>query len=420
MKRLLIFLFLQVAIGPLLAQQDPNYDETRIPAYQLPELLLNPQGQIVNSVSEWEQQLRPATLGYFTDEIFGRIPDELRMTEHKVLEESTVTPYPNSRRRQVQLLLEKGDQHLSVGLLIYTPIREAAVPLFLGYNFYGNHTVTNDPLVLISESWANNNEAFGVFNNRLTEQSRGVRTSRWAIADILAAGYGIAIMFYGDVDPDYNDFGNGVHPFLYGDGQQQPAPNEWGSIAAWAWGLSRAMDYLETDKDVDASRVAVMGHSRLGKAALWAGAVDERFAMVISNNSGCGGAALSRRKYGETVERINTAFPHWFAGNFKKYNGKEELLPVDQHQLIALIAPRPVYIASAVNDRWADPRGEYLSGFHATPVYELYGFQGLASPDLPEVQIPVMKRIGYHIREGGHDVTSYDWQQFIRFAQLHF
>lgn len=420
MKRLLITLGLVITASLLSAQTEPNYDERQVPVFQLP-LFLNPAtGKPVTSAQEWERQVRPQTLKIFAEEVYGRVPEDLPMTTFQLLEESTQTPYPNARRRQIAMVLRKDNRQLSVDLLIYTPVAEKPVPVFLGYNFYGNHTVTSDPEVFISPSWAGNNATFNVFNNRLTAESRGVRVNRWAISDILAAGYGVALMYYGDVDPDFDDFSNGVHPFLYRNGQERPAADEWGAIGAWAWGLSRALDYLETDEYVDASRVAVMGHSRLGKAALWAGAADERFAMVISNNSGCGGAALSRRKYGETVERINTAFPHWFAGNFKKYNGKEELLPVDQHQLIALMAPRPVYIASAVNDRWADPKGEYLSGFHATPVYELYGYRGLYSPEMPEIEVPVMNRIGYHIREGGHDVTHYDWLHFIQFAMLHF
>ncbi len=265
------------------------------------------------------------------------------------------------------------------------------------------------------------NEKFGIEDHKATDASRGVRVNRWPVDMIIESGYGLVTFYYGDIDPDYNNFKDGIHPFFYSEGQEKPDSDEWGSVAAWAWGLSRAMDYLETSKEIDSKKVAVFGHSRLGKASLCAGAYDERFAIVISNDSGCGGAALSKRAVGETVGKINEAFPHWFNGNFKKYSENETALPFDQHMFLALIAPRPVYVASAVEDKWADPKGEFLSVKEASAVYELYGLPNIGKEEMPEVDQPVQTRYtAYHIRTGGHDVKDYDWQQYISFADKYF
>ena len=194
-------------------------------------------------------------------------------------------------------------------------------------------------------------------------------------------------------------------------------PEDWGALRAWAWGADRAMDYLEKDKNVDAKRVALFGHSRLGKTALWAGAQDPRFSLIISNESGEGGAAISRRDYGERTRNLNTSFPHWFDGNFKKYNDREDQMPFDSHMLLSLIAPRGLYVASAEEDRWSDPKGEFLGAANASAVWSLFGQKGIGTLEMPGLHQSVGAAVRYHIRAGKHDVTAYDWGEYIKFLQ---
>jgi hypothetical protein len=404
------------------AQSDftPNYDEGQVPEYTLPDPLTFENGKKVDGKSDWQQR-RSEILDLFATQVYGETPDQPLNIRKKVLFTDEKALNGKATLKEVRIFFTDEDSRPYMDILLFTPNQaERPAPAFLGLNFFGNHSIHPHPEITLSDQWMRANEDFGIVDHRATEASRGVRTSRWPVEMIIDRGYALATVYCGDIDPDKNDFQDGIHPLFYESGQSEPADDEWGTIGAWAWGLSQALDHLQTEEAIAADQVAVIGHSRLGKAALWAGAQDERFGMVISNDSGCGGAALSRRAYGETVGRINHAFPHWFCDNFNQYNQNESALPVDQHMLLALIAPRPLYVASAEEDQWADPRGEFLSAHHATPVYKLLDKEGLPVSEMPDIDEPVMGTIGYHVRHGGHDINSYDWQQYLDFADKHF
>lgn len=390
----------------LMAQSEfvPNYDENEVPEYTLPDPLDG-----ISEASAWPTK-RKEILTLIEREMFGRAPafDGKTIAAAAGPEPFTIL---DGKATVTQVVLTIAGQ--DVALLVFLPSSATQpVPAFLGYNFHGNHTVFADDRISLTKSWVRKTE-----NHRASEDDRGSSASRWSVERIIDAGYGLVTLYYGDVDPDFHDeFKNGVHAAF-----APPKEDAWGSIAAWAWGLSRVLDYLEQESmGIDPQKVGVFGHSRLGKTSLWAGATDERFALVISNNSGCGGAALSKRAFGETVGRITRVFPHWFCARFNQYRENEVKLPFDQHMLLALMAPRPLYVASAVEDRWADPRGEFLSCVGADPVYRLLGTEGLPQQEMPGVNAPVMGRIGYHLRTGKHDVTDYDWEQYITFAKKHF
>jgi hypothetical protein len=416
MKLSLVLLsaFLPVSIPA--AEEEVLYDEAKVPAYTLPDPLRFEDGSPVKAPEDWPKR-RTELLRLFEDHVYGRTPvgrpGAMRFEPRKKIE-----GFLDGKAvlEEVRIHFSKTPDGPFLDLLVVKPAKlpEGGAPAFIGLNFTGNHGVHPSTEITLSQVWMRESNDPGrkgnVVEYRATEASRGNQASRWPLGKIVEAGCALATFYYGDIDPDFDDgFANGVHA-LFG----KPGPEEWGSIGAWAWGASRALDYLESDPSIDQGRVAVLGHSRLGKTALWAGAQDERFAMVVSNNSGCGGAALSRRRYGERVGRINTSFPHWFSDAFPQYNENEAALPVDQHQLVALVAPRLVYVASAVEDRWADPKGEFLSAKHAGPVYELLGKKGVGVEEMPGLNEPVGESVRYHIRSGKHDVTDYDWDQYLK------
>ncbi len=394
-----------------------NEDESKVPPYTLPDPLVCADGTKVTDARTWREKRRPELLKLFESEVYGRTPlgKPAEMTCVPVSDVKDARG-GKARRREIDVLFFGKTDGPKMRILLYTPAAATKpVPVFWGLNFQGNCVVTTEKDVALPEGWVPNVKDAGITDNKARESMRGIQADRWQIDYVLDHGYGLATAYYGDVDPDFDDgFKNGVHAVT-----GVPKDGEWGSIGTWAWALSRGLDCFGHTEGVDAAKVIVIGHSRLGKTALWAGAQDERFAMVVSNDSGCGGAALSMRWFGETVARINTSFPHWFTSGYKKWNDRERECPIDQHQLIALIAPRPVLIHSATDDAWADPRGEFLGGLGADPVYRLLGTDGLTAKEWPAADQPVHSRIGYFLRTGKHDVLLADWQNYVAFADKH-
>ncbi len=390
----------------------PNYDESKVPAYQLPELIDAATAEAKSFPKAWRAR-REELLQTFAEQVYGTYPAAPFSVEYEELESGTSCG-GKALRQQWRVTIATQHGRLPIELLVFTPAQATApVAGFLGLNFGGNHTVAADPQILITDSWVRDKKDGSTDGNKAVEAGRGSASSRWPIEQIVDAGMGVATAYYGDIDPDMDDqFQNGIHALFPEHRASAEHPERWGAIAAWAWGLSRLLDALEAQNmRVDAQRVSVVGHSRLGKTALWAGATDERFTAVISNDSGCGGAALSRRRVGETVARINHSFPHWFCPNFHQYDGNEDSLPIDQHQLLALVAPRRLYVASASEDHWADPPGEFLSLYLASGVFEK-----LAVTESERSKLSNSKRIGYHLRDGRHDITAWDWAHYIRFC----
>ena len=396
-----------------------NYDEAKVGTYVLPDPLMLASGEKVTDAETWKTKRRPEIVRLFETHMHGRSPGRPADMKFEVTSVDAKALGGKATRKEVTVRFGAEAEAAVMHLLLYVPNgARGPVPAFVGVNFEGNHTVTGDPGITIHEQWVWNGKEKRSERVKPAENTRQRRSGSWGVEQVLARGYALASIPRADIEPDYAEgWRHGVRGyFLKKAGKTEFAADDWGAVAAWAWGLSRALDYLETDPAVDAKRVVAMGHSRMGKAALWAGASDERFAAVISNNSGESGAAISRRWFGETVERINTSFPHWFCANYKRFNKDVPGLPVDAHMLVALSAPRPVYVASAVEDTWADPKGEFLAVKHAEPVYRLFGKPGLGVDDWPGVDRPVGQVMGYHVRTGKHDVLEYDWEQYLNFA----
>lgn len=383
MKQLFV-VFLGCALAGLVNAATPS----------LPPLLTLQDGQPVNSAELWKTKRRPEILELFRTNVYGRAPvgrpDQLSF---RITDTDDHALDGKARRKLVTIAYTGPGGTGAIHLVLFVPSdARKPVPCFLLICNRGKENI--DP-------------------------TRKVKSPFWPAEQIIARGYAAAAFLNEDVAPDKDDgFTSGVYRIFTPPGGRRP--DSWGTIAAWSWGASRVMDYLVTDKDINPARVAVVGHSRGGKAALWAGAEDERFGFVVSNESGSTGAALARGKGGETIRDINTHFPHWFCDNYKRFNGREQALPVDQHMLLALIAPRLLYVASASEDAWSDPKAEFRAAIEAGTVYRLLGCEGLPTTQMPAAEQPLSGGcIGYHMRTGKHNLTEYDWNRFMDFAKAH-
>lgn len=399
------------SVGPRPAP--PIREEASVAAYTLPDPLIKNDGSRVRDASDWMDCRRGEILDFYRDNVYGRSPLPPEDLHFRLVESSCEALGGKATRKQVDLFLS-GDEKHCLHLLIYLPNSATGpVPVFMGINFSGNWGVSTDPAIIMPDRARM--ARYGILENY---DKRGYAQRRWPLEQIISAGYGVVTFYRGDVDPDYFDGArNGIAPLIYRKGQDYPDPEQWGTISQWAWSLSRVLDYAAMDEAIDESRVAVIGHSRLGKAALWAAAQDPRFALAISNCSGAGGASLFHRGFGETIQNLNHHFPHWFCLNFRKYTDQDTSLPFDQHFLAALIAPRPLYIASADGDSWADPKGEFLCALEASKVYEFLGVPGIAIDEWPQSEQPSIEgNVAYHMRHGKHDILAYDWTNYIIFA----
>lgn len=370
---------------------EPYPADPEMPAYVLPDVLRTQGGMPVTTAEQWSKTRRGEVLELFRTHVYGRVPATEYQQAFHVAHEDANALGGAATLRQVEVRISRGDKTLTIHVNLFFPNQRAEpAPAFL----------------LICNRGAEN-----------IDPTREKKSEFWPVEEGIARGYAMAAFLNADVDPDKHDeFKNGIHGIL--DATPRP-PDAWGTIAAWAWGASRALDYLQTVPQIAPNQIAVIGHSRGGKTALWAAAEDERFAMAVSNDSGCGGAALSRRRFKgrEQVAKIVSAFPHWFCAKFATYADHEDELPIDQHELLALIAPRAVAIGSASEDRWADPRGEFLSLVHAAPVYALFGKQALGTTQMPAIGAALHgNHAHYHLRPGKHNLTLEDWTHYWDFA----
>jgi hypothetical protein len=413
-RRLLAALFLVLAV-----QGRGNVDESLAGDLPLPQALVCADGTAVTRAETWTAKRRPELIALFEQNVYGQVPGNLGKPKFTLIQEKTDALGGLATRKLINLTLPDHPAWPGMQVMVYLPNNAATPsPCFVGLSFGGNQAVSAEPDIPLTTRWMPAAKGGSVIDHRATEKSRGSEASRWPVEKILGAGFAVATAYYGDLEPDAPDgWKTGLRAAVSPDGPTTIWRNgDWGAIATWAWGLSRILDFLETDTRIDAKHCAVIGHSRLGKSAAWAGALDSRFAMVIANNSGEGGAALMRRDFGETTASITRVFPHWFTPTYKSFANNPAACPVDQHLLLALVAPRPLSLGCAENDQWGDPKGEFLAALAATPVYQLLATRGLATTTFPPLNSPVGDTLRFHLRSGPHELLDFDWAEYLSTA----
>jgi hypothetical protein len=393
-----------------------NYDETKVGAYTLPDPLVLNNGKRVRDAKTWYAKRRPEIVEIFETQQFGRAPGRPAEESFEVTDKGTPALGGKAIRKQVTVHFSKDPSWPTMDLLIYLPAAaKKPVPMLLNISFTPVTSAVDDPEIKPETIW----------DLKTMKRVPAPKLSGAGSIDVealLDAGFGVATFYYGDIEPDTREgFAYGIRARYLKPGEKDRGPDEWGSIAAWAWAMSRAEDYFETDAQIDAKRVAIHGASRLGKTVMWAGAHDPRFAAVIACCSGEGGASLSHRNYGETIAHLTTPtrFPYQFAENYAKYAGYPDTAPMDSHMLIALIAPRPVLLQTGITDFWSDPKGEFLAAAAAGPVYKLLGKDGLDTDAWPAAQQPILHDVGYYMHDGGHGILPTDWAVYIQFLRMH-
>jgi len=393
-----------------------NYDEAKVGSYTLPDALILNNGKPVRDAKTWWTKRRPEIVSLFETEQFGKAPGRPTEESFELTDKGTPALEGKALREQVTIAFSKDPSWPKIHLVVYLPAgAKQPVPLLLSINFGAVQAAVDDPGITPETVWDPKT------NGRIMPKD-GRGFGRLNATALLDAGFGIATFYYGDVDPDYAEgFKNGIRAKYLKPGQTERAPDEWGSIAAWAWGMSRVQDYFETDKHVDAKRVAIHGVSRLGKTVMWAGAHDQRFAAVIASCSGEGGAALSHRDYGETIAHLTapSRYPYQFAKNYARWAGFPDRAPMDANLLIALIAPRPLLLQTGDTDMWSDPKGEFLAAVAAGSVYKLLGKQDLGTDVWPKAKEPILHDLSYYMHDGGHGMVPSDWDIYVQFLKMH-